>query len=362
VRQKVRLSAFLALGLGWLLLARPAAASDPLPGDLVAPPPDVNIALVYNEYVTAGQFGPAHGAAVTQDTHISYNITALRLIHQFSFDGFTGGVQLYAPYVAFLGNQTVGTYLPSAAPGLLPPIGQSTAHLSDQSGFAQPNFSAYFYPLNNPRTGTYGVIAPWIAPPVSSFSKTAGLNPAQNVWTYELETGFRTMLLGTPAGRNLSVELWGEVYLYGQNGNSAYVSPAVTADNLPAIYGYAHEFVNPAIPGGNPIAVQTGAAATFREQPTEEMRVYLPYEFAPAALAFVAPGFYQSFGGKQTYKLHANGAVVDSGNRTNETQLRLILAGFVNRHTQLMLSGYYDIAARGQPETRTVLLRVGFIF
>jgi hypothetical protein len=52
--------------LGGLLLARPAAASDPLPGDLVAPPPDVNIALVYNEYLTAGPFGPAHGAAVTQ--------------------------------------------------------------------------------------------------------------------------------------------------------------------------------------------------------------------------------------------------------------------------------------------------------
>ncbi len=334
------------LVLAGLLLARPAAASDPLPGDLVAPPPDVNIALVYNEYLTAGQFGPAHGAAQTQDTRIAYNITALRLIHQFSFDGFTGGVQVYA----------------SAAPGLLPPIGPSTAHLSDQSGFAQPNFSAYFYPLNHPRTGTYAVIAPWIAPPISSFNKNAGLNPAQNVWTYELESGFRTTLLGSPAGRNLAMELWGEVYLHGQNGNSAYVSPEVTADDLPAIYAYAHDFINPAIPGGNPIAYQTGTAATFREQPTEEMRVYLPYEFAPAALAFVAPGFYQSFGGKQTYKLHQTGVVADSGNRTNETQLRLILAGFINRHTQLVLGGYYDIAAHGEPVTRTVLFRVGFIF
>ncbi len=358
--QNCRMTACLALA--GLLLARPAAASDPLPGDLVAPPPDVNIALVYNDYLTAGQFRPAHGAAVTQDTHISYNITALRLIHQFSFAGFTGGVQVYAPYVAFLGSQTVGTYLPSAAPGLLPPIGQSTAHLSDQGGFAQPNFSAYFYPINNPLTGTYAVIAPWISPPISSFNKNAGLNPAQNAWTYELETGFRTRLLGTPSGRNLSMELWGEVYLRGQNGNSAYVSPAVTADDLPPIYSYAHDYINPAIPGGNPIMGQTATAATFREQPTEEVRMYLPYEFAPAALAFVAPGFYQSFGGKQTYQLHSNGAVVDSGNRTNETQLRLILAGFINRHTQLMLGGYYDIAAHGQPETRTVLFRAAFIF
>jgi hypothetical protein len=280
----------------------------------------------------------------------------------FDVAGYTSGVQAFIPYVTFLGNQHLGLTLPSAAPGLLPPIGAGRANLSDKDGFGQPNFSAFFYPINDPVSGTYAVISPWISPPLSNFNKNDSLNAAQNVWTYEMETGFRTTLLGTPTTQNVSLEVWGEGYLYGHNTSSADVIPEVTADNLPPIYAFAHQFINPEIPGANPISPKTVLPATFREQPTAELRVYLPIQVFPPTRATITPGFYQSFGGKQTYKLDANGEVLDTGNRTNETQFRIYASTFLSKSIQVLAAGYIDVAAHGQPLNRTFVVRLGVFF
>ncbi len=342
------------------LISGSARASDPLPGDAVAPAVNINIVLLYNEFSDAGTFNTAHGPNDKSDTHLSDDVAVARYIRTFDIDGYLSGVQLFVPRVWFLGQQHVGVNLPSAAPGLLPPIGRGRADLSAQNGFSQPNFGAFIFPINNKATGTYLVVGPWIAPPVSSFNKQAGLNPAENVWTYEAELGYHTTLLGTPKTQNLQLEAWGEGYLYGQNGGSASVSSEVTANDLPASYALAHAFINPAIPGGNPIVRQTFTSARFREQPTAEMRLYLPFQFYPKTAAFVAPGFFQSFGGKQTYKV--SGGVIDSGSRTNETQLRLVAGSFVTPNIQLMAAGYYDINAHGGPLNRTVVVRLGLLF
>ena len=108
-------------------------------------------------------------------------------------------------------------------------------------------------------------------------------------------------------------------------------------------------------------AARSGTPATFREQPSEEFRVYLPYEFAPAMDAYIAPGIFQSFGGKQTYRLH-NGTIVDSGDRTSESQLRLVLGSFVTPSIQITLVGDYDIAAHGTPFDRVVEFRFSKLF
>ena len=58
------LTAWLALGLSF---GAPAAyASDPLPGDAIAPPANVNIALFYNDFTDAGSFGSADGGGTYQ--------------------------------------------------------------------------------------------------------------------------------------------------------------------------------------------------------------------------------------------------------------------------------------------------------
>jgi hypothetical protein len=335
-------------------LGAPAAfASDPLPGDGIAPPLNINIALFYEEFQDAGTFGATHGANTTEDTHISDEITVLRYVRTFSIGGMEAGLQAYLPLVNFIGTQQLGIQnIPSPVAGF-PAFGPGKANLSNHSGFAEPSLGAFAFPVNNPATGTYVAIGPWIDPPISSFNKNYVLNPAQNVWVVEPEAGFRTILNGTPTTKNLAIEVWGEGYFYGDNNNSEDVSPEVSANNIPAIYTLFGVH--------NPLQNQSGVPATFREQPSAELRVYLPYEFAPALGAYFAPGFYQSFGGKQTYKL-GNGTVVDSGNRTNESQLRFILASFLSPTLQVMAIGEYDVAAHGAPLNRNFELRIAKFF
>ncbi len=331
-----------------------AYASDPLPGDGIAPPVNINIALVYNEFQDAGTFGESHGPNVTNDTHISDDLTVLRYVHTFNeIDGIETGVQAYIPIVEFLGGQQLGVSN-IASPGAgLPAFGAGRASLSASSGFAQPNFGAFAFLVNKPATGTYFVAGPWISPPVSSFNKNALLNPAQDVWTGELEAGFRTTLVGTPTTPNLSLELWGEAYFFANNSNAADVAPEVSANNIPAIYSFFGVH--------NPLQTASSTPATFREQSSEEVRVYLPYTFDPKIGAFFAPGLYQSFGGKQTYKT-TGGAVIDSGNRTDETQLRFVLSSFVTPSVALMGVFAYDVAAHGEPLDRNFEIRIAHFF
>ncbi len=327
-----------------LFAAAPALASDPLPGDLVAPPPNVNIGMFYNEYSNADTYGAVRGHNTSYNTHLAEDIVVARYIRTFSLAGYTAGVQVYLPYVAFTGSQRVGTATP---------FGRGQANLASHSGFDQPNFSAFYYPINNETTGTYAVISPWISPPVSSFNKNYSLNAGtQNVWTYEMEVGFRTILFGTPAAQNLSIELWNTSYLYGQNHDSAVVSPAVSADTIPFPYSL---FVH------NPLQPASATPAVYRQQPSTEFRIYLPYQFYPATRAFIAPGFYQSLGGKATYKINGFG-VVDSGTRTEESQLRLIAGSFVSPRLLILAIGDYDVAAHGGPLNRTFIIRAALFF
>jgi hypothetical protein len=330
-----------------------AAGTDPLPGDGIPPPENINIVLLYDQFSNASGFGASNGNAYRNSTRISDNATAIRYIHSFEINGMPTGVQGYLPYVNFIGPQELGIGdIPAPVEGL-PNFGQGRARLSHQSGFLQPNFSVLAYPINDSLAGTYAVIAPWISPPISSFDKNDLLNGSQNCWVYELELGFRKVLLGTPTTQNLSIEVWGEEYLFGDNTHSADVSPTVSANHIPSVYNLFGVH--------NPLQKESHAPATFHEQPSEEFRVYLPYQFYPAAGAYVSPGFYQSFGGKQTYRLH-NGGTIDSGNRTNESQLRLIISSFISRSVALTIAGDYDIAARGQPLDRTIEFRLEKFF
>lgn len=358
---------FLSVLFGVMLLARlgligNARASDPLAGDTYAPPPNTSLLMLYDFYhnddVYGGQLGNPSGPNATKNTQITANILVARFLRSFLVGNYNAGVQVYVPYVNYLGDQHVGINdLGTPAPGLLPSLGPGRADLGATSGFSQPNFSFYFFPLANAKTGTYFVIEPWISPPVSAFNKNNTLNESsQNVWTFNTEFGFRTILFGTPDTRNLAIELWQESYFYANNPNSALASPAVSANNIPASYAFGH-LIDPAIPDSNPVRAASVTPVSFREQPTTEFRVYLPYQFIAASHTFIAPGFYQSLGGKQTYRLKS-GVIVDSGVRTNETQLRLILGSFVTPSIQLSLVGDYDIIAHGTPYDRVLEFRL----
>ncbi|MDE8346192.1 MAG: hypothetical protein POH28_08495 [Acidocella sp.] len=354
LRARLLSGATLSLALAASLFSGGVArASDPLPGDAIAPPVNINIALYYNQIETAGEIGAVHGSSDSHNTRIAADIQVARFVHTFNLGGTEAGFQAFVPYVSFLGQQSAGVAnIPAPATGL-PPFGPGHASLSTADGFGQPNFGAFLFPVNNAATGTYAVIGPWISPPVSGYNKSANLNPGNNVWTYEMEAGFRKILFGTPTTHNLAIEVWGEAYLFGANNNAAANSPEVFANNIPPIYSLFGVH--------NPLAAASSTPARFNEQPSEEFRVYLPYQIYPATGGTITPGFYQSFGGKQTYTLR-NGAKIDSGNRTDESQFRLTASTFLSPTWAVMLVGEYDIANHGGPLQRNVELRLATFF
>jgi hypothetical protein len=344
------LTAWLALGLSFDATA--AHASDPLPSDAIAPPANVNIALFYNEFTDAGAFGSAdNGGTVSQNTHISADVTVVRYIRTFDAAGLLSGVDVFEEYTGYVGNQRVG--ISNIPAGALGSLGSGYGSFSAQSGFGQPNIGVFTFPIDNAATGTYLVLHPWISPPISSFNKNFALNPAQDSWTYEMEVGLYKTLIGTPTRRNLSIVLWGEAYLFSPNNDSADVTPTVFANNIPPLASFFGV--------RNPVQASSALPASFHEQPSEEFRVYLPYEFYPATDGVIAPGLFQSFGGKQYYTL-TNGMKVDSGNRTDETQLRLVASSFVSPTINITLVGEYDVANRGGPLQRVVMLRMAKFF
>lgn len=309
------------------LLALPCAAhaSDPLPGDAAAPPPDTNIFLYYNIFSNAGVVEPPQGAGYDKDTRIALNIQALRYIRTFSVDGMTAGVQAVQPYAIFLGDQVRGLPQapPDGAPGRIP--------LSHSNGFLQPSFGAFLFPVARPETGTYLVGGFWFSPPIGQYNTTANLTITQNLWSGELEIGARTLLLGTPQTQSLGVEFWAEGYVYGSNDDATLAGIG--------------------LPG----------PARLSQQPTGEIRVYFPYQFYPATRAAFIPGLYQSFGGKQYYTL-ADGSRIDAGIRTQQTQLRFMVSSFLSEHWQILLNGQWDVVAHGGPLNRQLELRVGAAF
>ena len=355
--------AVLGLVLGLCLAPLCARASDPWPDENIQPPPGLNIVLYYNAFAAAGSYGQPDGNVISQHTRVNVDVQALRYIHTFNIETVLTGVQVYVPYVSFIGGQQVGVSdipAPAGLPAGTPSYGAGHEALGSANGFGQPNFGAFIFPYWSPKTDTGLILAAWLSPPIGSYNQSASMNDSPNLWTGELEAGLRTTLLGRPERRNFAVSAWAEAYFYGSNGNAGLVSPAVYANSISPIYQVYHE-LNPALPAANPLVPQTMVPASFSMQPTEELRVYFPYQFFPAAGASISPGFYQSFGGKGIYTLEG-GTKIDSGTRTNESQLRLILSTYLSNHWQVAVNGEYDVMAHGGPLYRTIELRIGTSF
>ncbi len=325
LKNKMLASVFGATMAMCLGSALPALAnSDPLPNDSVAPPVNVNILGFYNQFENDSVDTPVRGDDENH-THVALDATTLRYIRSFDLGGFTAGVQAYDSFIGFLGQQKTGG-------------ADDTSH----NGFAQPNLSFFIFPVNDPKTGTYVVLSPWVSPPISSYNKKYTLNPTAgspgDAWYEEMEVGARTIVMGTPKTPNLALEGWSTTTLW--QPNTHYQVSAGPLGNLPA---------------------------TYRQQTTEELRGYVIYGIAPQLGASIAGGFYQSFGGKQTVKIpglirYGINPLVDSGQRYDESQLRLVGTMFLSPTIEATAFAYYDVAAHGGTKERTIGLRIFKLF
>ncbi|OYV57247.1 MAG: hypothetical protein B7X01_04640, partial [Acidiphilium sp. 21-62-4] len=141
----------------------PAQAGGPLPYDLITPPPNVNIAIVYNEVTTGNSFYTAGGTKVG-NTSVVTDVPIMRFVHTFGqVFGAQWGVQIIAPDVNFIGNTKVGG-----------------ASLSNNGGFAEPQLSAFIYPYSNPTQDAYLNFTYFFSPAVGAYNRNVSLNASSN--------------------------------------------------------------------------------------------------------------------------------------------------------------------------------------
>lgn len=296
-----------------------AYAGGPLVSDIIAPPPNINIGMVYNIFSTAGSFYTSNGTKVG-DTHIATDTPVLRYVRTFnSFDGIQTGIQVIAPHVSFLGDQHVG-------PG----------PLSANSGFAEPQLSAFIFPVNDPAHDQYLNFTYFLSPPVGGYSSTASLNSSTNNWVNNIEAGYSHILFGKPKGERMDLIVWADAYFYGNNTDLNN-----TTLGVPNFFGKAKE----------------------ETQNSEQFIVYLPYFFHPATAGYVGLGFEQTLGGKQTITFqNVPNLTVDTGNRINVTSVSLNAGSFVAPTVFVQGQLQYDVRVRGGAKSTTLLFQIGKIF
>ena len=304
-------SAAIMIGLG---VSGSAYAGAPLVPDLIAPPPNLNIAIVYNNFATANSYYSAGGAKVG-DTHISTDAPVFRYVHSFSpIDGIISGIQLIQPYVAFLGNQHIG-------PG----------SLSTNNGFAEPDFSFFLFPVNDPAHDQYLNFTYFLSPPVGGFNSNRNLNASTKDWVNNLEFGYSHILAGKAKGKRLDFMLWSDTYFY-TNNNSFGNAPGVGKE-------------------------------TEHTQPAEQIIAYLPYYFAPATAGYVGLGFEQTFGGKQTVTFqNVPNLLVDTGGRNDVTSISINAGTFLAPTVFVNAQLARDVRVRGGTKSTTLVFNIGKIF
>jgi hypothetical protein len=299
--------------IGWGI-AGSAYAGAPLVPDLITPPPNINVGIIYNQFSTADSFYTSNGTKVG-NSHIATDAPIMRYVHTFSpIDGMISGVQVIAPYVAFLGNQHIG-------PG----------SLSTNSGFAEPLLSAFIFPINDPAHDQYLNFTYFISPPVGAFNSNANLNAGTKNWVNNIEAGYGHILAGQPKGKRLDFEIWADAYFYSSN-NSFGSAPFVGKE-------------------------------TEHTQTAEQIIAYLPYYFAPATAGYVGLGFEQTFGGKQTVTFqNVPGLTLDTGGRNDVTSVSIIAGTFVAPTVFVNAQLATDVRVRGGAKSTTLLFNVGKIF
>lgn len=296
-------------------MATAAHAGMPLAPDLITPPPNINVGMIYNQFSTADSFYTADGTKIG-GTRVTADTPILRYVHTFSpIRGINYGIQVIAPYTVFVGNQRIG--------------GQP---FSSNSGFAEPILSAFAWPISDPAHDQYLNFTYYVSPPAGAFSSSANLNAGTNNWVNNIEVGYGHILLGSPKAQRLDFEIWGDAYFYSENnsyGSSAFLG-----------------------------------REKLHTQAAEQIIAYLPYYFHPETAAYIGLGFEQTFGGKQTVSFsNVPNLIIDTGERNDVTSVSLIAGSFVASTVFVNAEVGTDVRVRGGPRNATsILFNIGKIF
>ena len=301
---KNRLAAALGAGLTMLCLSTVAHAAGPLPYDGALPPPNLTIVQLYNIYSSASNYYTTNGTKLS-NTSIQTDVPVFRIIHTFPpIDGMSWGLQLIQPYVKFVGTTKIGG-----------------ASLTNNSGLAEHQLSAYIKPYYDPKTDAVLTLAYFISPPSGAYDSNAALNASTNNWVNNIEAGYTHIVFGNPQGKRLDFQIWGDAYYYGNSDNY----------HAGAFSGVSHT------------------------EASEQILAYLPYYIHPQTLGYLGLAFEKTWGGKQYLTGNValpNGTSVaagpiDTGIRNDFTRVGIDAGDFLTPTVALQAQLSTDVQVRG---------------
>lgn len=303
----------LGAGLSVAAMTMPAHAGGPLPYDGPAPPPNLNVAFVYNGVLSGSSAYTSSGAKIG-NTRIQTDVSVFRFVHTFSpIHGMAWGMEYVQHYVSFLGKQQVG--------GLA---------LSHDGGFTEPTLAWFIYPVSHPKQDEALVLAYYVSPPVGSYNANVALNASTNNWVNNFEVGYMHRVFGRTGGRRLDIELWADAYFYSDD----------------TVNGY-----------------------TLKANPAAQFIVYAPYFFHPSTAAYVGLSFEKMFGGQ--IKVSSSGSAgreplamfAANGGESNFTQIGIVAGSFITSSVFAEGKLATDVQARGGVRNDVeFLVQVGKLF
>jgi hypothetical protein len=204
------------------LCSSPASALDNDSDDYSAGalPAGTNLALLYYQHVDRNA-GYSNGQRVS-DGGLSSDVGILRGVHFAKWGPFIADPQFLLPFGRLDTSRDVSS-------------------LGSAQGVGDLIATATIWLYNHPDTGYYFGITPAIYVPIGSYDKNKALNLGNNRWQYLLQAGYVMPIVP----RKLSLELVGDVTLYGDNNEYGPMSKTLSEDPVMELQAWLSYSVSP---------------------------------------------------------------------------------------------------------------------
>lgn len=179
--------------LGLALSSASVSALDIDAGDYVPAPAGTNLALLYLQFASSDKLY-ADGNAVPGDNELETQIGIFRAVHFMELWGMTVDPQILIPF------------------GDIEAKGDLAGPLGDTSGIGDPILAATFWVQEDHDSGQFTGITPYLIAPLGSYENDRPLNLGENRWQFILQAAHVR-----PLADNISLDLSGDVALYGEN-------------------------------------------------------------------------------------------------------------------------------------------------
>lgn len=170
-------------------------------GDYIALPEGTNLLIGYLNFSHADGYSASETGKV--NARLDSEVGLLRYVHYTKIYGLTIDPQFIIPF------------------GAINNVNIDGQHLNHAFGAGDPIIACTIWPVNRPATKTYLGITPLLTIPLGQYNPSQAINFGGNRWSGNLQAGFQTAFASSGVGNRIRVQLYGDLYVYGNNNRAS---------------------------------------------------------------------------------------------------------------------------------------------